>query len=404
MNDRRDGPLRVAVCAPVSLAPGETTNRTAAFRKVRLVLAALTDLGCETTLIESLHVGGEGSFRPTCASRAELGEGREVGILRPFALPIPRLTKAAQALAAPRIARRVARDFAPDLLWIYNAYLFESRLALTLERMGVPFVLELEDLPTARRSFPFNVKAALDARSFDEVVRRAAAAACVNSDLCARVRPINPQAFLFPPVVDPALERRAAGRLPPFSHCPIRVGYCGGLEEDKGVGTLAALIDLLPPGMELHVAGIGSLEPMLSAALARHPERGRFHGYLPDAQLVDFLCSMDVLINPHRDVAAAGHGVFPFKLFEYVAAGAVVVTTRSPMIEGVPLDRLIHFDGSPEGLAAALAEAARRGAADDDLRRDVLRRFSLSATTTLIDRILDAAVGNRRRRGQESTA
>jgi hypothetical protein len=399
VNGRRDDrPLRVAVCAPVSLAEGEMTNRTAAFRKIRLILAALTDLGCDATLIESLHVGGPGGFRPTRALRAGLEDGREIKLLRLFALPVPRLTKAVQALAAPRIARRVARDFAPDLLWIYNGYLFEARLALKLARLGVPFVLELEDLPTARRSFPFNIKAALDVRLFDEVLRRAAAVLCVNSDLCARVRPVNPSVFLFPPIVDPALERRAAIRTPPFSRRPVRVGYCGGLEEDKGAGTLPALIDLLPPDMELHVVGVGPLAATLSEALARRPERGRFHGYLPDEQLADFLCSMDVLINPHRDIAAVGHGVFPFKLFEYVAAGAVVVTTPLPTIEGLSLERLIHFDGSPEGLAAALAAAARRGAADEDVRREVLRRFGLPAMTALIDRVLDVAAADRRPR------
>lgn len=397
MIGRRKTPLRVAVCAPVSLAPEEMTNRTAAFRKIRLILSALVDLGCETTLIESLHVGGAGAFRPTGVLRADLGEGRETGVLRPFALPIPRLTKAAQALAAPLFARRIVRDFAPDLLWIYNGYLFEARLAMALAKRGVPFVLELEDLPTARRSFPFNIKAALDARMFDDVARRAAAALCVNSDLCARLRPLNSNVFLFPPIVAPSIEQSAVNRNPPFSRRPIRVGYGGGLDEEKGAGALLGLIDLLPPDMELHVVGVGPMAAALQEALARRPERGCFHGYLPDDRFVDFLCSMDVLINPHRDIAAMGRGVFPFKIFEYLAAGAVVVTTPLPTIEDLPLDRLIHFDGSPEGLAAALTAAARRGAADDDLRREVLRRFGLPAMTALIGKVLDAAAPGRRR-------
>lgn len=397
MSGRRTTPLRVAISAPVSLAPEEMRNRTAAFRKVKLILAALADLGCATTLVESLHVGPRGGFRPTRRETAALDDGRPLDVLRPFSLPFPRLTKAAQALAAPALARRLAADFAPDAAWIYNGYLFEARWALALARRGAPFILQLEDWPTARPSFPCNIKTALDARMFDETVRRAAAVLCVNSDLRARIGRLNRQVFLFPPIVDPALERAAASRAPPFAARPIRVGYCGGLDHDKGAGVLLDLLDRLPPHMELHVAGVGPLAAALSAALARRPDRGRFHGFVPDDRLADFLCAMDVLVNPHRDIKAMNNAVFPFKVFEYLAAGAAVVTTPLPPIEGLPLERLIHFDGSAAGLAAALERAAERGAAavDEDLRREVSRRFGLSATTALIGEVLAVATGVR---------
>jgi len=378
------------VSAPVSLLSGELSNRTAAFRKVKLILAALSDLGRETTLVESMHTGGRGAIRRTIVETADLDDRRSVTAVRPAVYGVARLSKALQPLEAPALARRLTVEPAPIVGWIYNSYLFEARFAASLARRGVPYVLELEDLPWTRRSFPFNLKSALDSRLFERTVRGAAAVLCVNADLRERVRPWNERTVLFPPIIDPVLERRATTRPAPFSGRRVKIGYCGGLDVGKGADVLLALIDRLPPHMELHIAGIGPLAEPFARAFATRPDRGRFLGFLPEEGLVDFLCSMDVLVNPHPDIDALSGGVFPFKLFEYIASGAVTVTTRLPNMDDLPLDRLVHFDGRADGLISVL-ETLREThdpTVSAMVRREVLRRSGFTATTALIGRVL----------------
>ena len=108
---------------------------------------------------------------------------------------------------------------------------------------------------------------------------------------------------------------------------------------------------------EVHVTGKGDLAAGFSALGKSDPDRLVFHGFVSDEELNTLLSEMDIMINPHTDLRALDEGVFPFKLFEYIASGAYVITTHLPGAEADKLEGLCYFDGSTEELLKCVTEA-----------------------------------------------
>jgi glycosyltransferase involved in cell wall biosynthesis len=64
-------------------------------------------------------------------------------------------------------------------------------------------------------------------------------------------------------------------------------------------------------------------------------------------ELFDYYVSADVVVNPHRSILNPDH-VFPFKLIETFACGALPLTTPVPGVENLGLPEVCIFSGVDE--------------------------------------------------------
>lgn len=108
-------------------------------------------------------------------------------------------------------------------------------------------------------------------------------------------------------------------------------------------------------GWELHITGDGP-ETVVIKKVAEKKRSIVFHGLVNREKLVQLMCSAKICINPHELSLTPGN-VFAFKIVEYLAAGAHVVTTPMGSLER-ELEAGISYmaDNSSETIAATLKQ------------------------------------------------
>lgn len=368
----------VVLVAPFS--PGFEVEHLGAAKKIQLVAKLLHGLGYDVHFVDSAHPLRR--MKSAVMRQASHVGDVPVTLWRPFSLPNRKLGKLLNIYASRALFRALAK-VQPSLVWIYNSYAFEARLGLHLRRhVACPLVLELEDLPLSRHR-GLNPKPRLDKHYFDQVLPVAELVTFVNDTLLK-----NHAGHIKQGVLLPSLLQQALVDMPPrarFGEAVYRLGYFGGLEVDKGVSTLIDLPAHLPKAWKLVVTGVGSLSARLQALAQQFPHQVEFHGAVPHERVLALMHQCDAIVNPHSPIAEMGDGVFPFKVCEVLASGALLITTPLPSIGMTLDDGVLHFDGSVQGLATALVMAPSRYTAStaqiDRLRAEVCRQYGEESVT-----------------------
>ena len=117
---------------------------------------------------------------------------------------------------------------------------------------------------------------------------------------------------------------------------------------------------VMPAGWKLVVTGVGTLSTEMQSLQQRHPDLIEFHGAVAHARVLELMGSCDAIVNPHAPIAEMGNGVFPFKVCEALASGALLITTALPSIDLDLADRVEPFDGQVAGLVHAMERAPAR--------------------------------------------
>ncbi len=341
----------VVLVAPY--APEMPLLNLGASKKIQLIASLLSRLGFKVHHVDSSHPHER--FAVPIMGQPTHIEQTPVMLWRPFCLPSRKVGKLLNIYGSQRLFQRLA-ELKPDLVWVYNSYAFEARLGLYLQRVtGARLVFELEDLPLSRGR-GLNPKPFLDQHYFPLLMRKADLVTFVNAVLLQRHRQDVKAGMLFPSILQQALVEQPP--LPRFQGPHHRVGYFGGLDVDKGVGTLLDLPPLMPPNWKLVVTGVGPLSPALSELAQKYPQKVEFHGAVSHARVLELMSACDVILNPHSSITGMHDGVFPFKVCEALASGALLVSTPLPSIDIDLSSCVLFFDGSARGLADALGKAA----------------------------------------------
>jgi glycosyltransferase involved in cell wall biosynthesis len=126
-----------------------------------------------------------------------------------------------------------------------------------------------------------------------------------------------------------------------------------GVQELITAWKLAGLLN-----WELHISGFGQLTEQLRKTAEGDPSIV-FHGFLSREELVRLISSAKICANPHALSETPGN-VFAFKIIEYLAAGAHVITTPMGTLEP-ELEQGVTYipNNRPETIATALNGSSR---------------------------------------------
>jgi len=183
---------------------------------------------------------------------------------------------------------------------------------------------------------------------------------------------------------------------------PVVVGYCGRLDEDKGVLELVEAVGRRQgapgPGVRLELLGNGALRADLAARAAAEPWLS-IREPVPHDEVPGFLGELDVFALPSR-VSEEHEEHDAHALLEAMAVGLPCVGTRSgitPEIIGDGSGVLAEpnsVDALGRALAGLIDDPERRRALSDRARRKALDAFSLEALaerkSEIYEEMLDA--------------
>jgi glycosyltransferase involved in cell wall biosynthesis len=231
----------------------------------------------------------------------------------------------------------------------------------------VDFVLEYED---GKHAIDQSWHAGLSGLA-EKMGRRLIRAAILAHPALSRRLPPNVPTLLAPGfVVRTTLPRER----PPVSDT-VHFLYSGSLDRTRGVDLLLAVLPLLPEtGWHLHITGAGSLEKEVAALAAEPRWQGRvtFHGTLPAVDYTALIGRCQVGLNCQRPSDPISDVTFPSKVFSYLSAGLLILSSRASDVPVVCGDACIYYEAeTPASLAKAIhrvvqhyAELSLSGKAD----------------------------------------
>lgn len=281
----------------------------------------------------------KGFFKPSIRSRLKayfsnhfyLKNGIHV-ILSPFVFPINFLPKGRiydlfssfnHRMLARRINSALRRNNAGGLVYINSFNFYFPDLALYLHikpSLNVYHCIDpMVKAFTLKHGMYLQERAA---RSADMII---ATAPSLQKQF---ERPGYPKAYLVPNAANFELFNRAVHEQTIHSklqNIPGRVmGYLGNIERRTDFGLLERVLDILP---DWHIVLAGPVERQYVPGEIFDHQRIHFIGPVPHQQAPEAIRRFDVAIIPFK-CDEVSRGIYPLKLFEYLAAGKPVVSTN----------------------------------------------------------------------------
>jgi hypothetical protein len=131
----------------------------------------------------------------------------------------------------------------------------------------------------------------------------------------------------------------------PFTSETINILYAGGYSEDKGVDDLInAFLTLDTSFFKLNL--VGPVSQRYIALSTQYPSIF-VKGVLTADELYSAYADADIVVSPHRRIRRSDH-VFPHKIIEYIASGALPLVTPMPGTEAFQLPAFCYFTSTDQ--------------------------------------------------------
>jgi glycosyltransferase involved in cell wall biosynthesis len=172
----------------------------------------------------------------------------------------------------------------------------------------------------------------------------------------------------------------------------VRFLYSGTLDGPRGVDLLLEAVKLLPAqGWHLDITGHGPLADTISRFVsdARWQGKVEYHHSLPTDAYERLLAACHAGLNCQRTSDPISGVTFPSKVFTYLSAGLVVISSRASEVDTICGKACLYYDEeTPQSLAAAMIEAITdfAGVCQKLDRTEVTRRFSVEATAARLQK------------------
>lgn len=310
------------------------------------------------------------------------------------ALPIRFVNGTWSSLQLARVFRRLhdARPF--DLVIAYNTKVPQVHCARkAMKQFSLPVVFEYEDDHFVDvRGNPAGSSLRGFSRGVGSFLNQVSGVMAASPHLLSQVSGTIPK-LLLPGVVGDDLATASKNGSRHLRQ--NRVLFSGTHYFSKGIEPLIhGWQQARIPGWELHITGSGALTRHLKQ-LASGDTSVIFHGLVDRPRLVELMTSARICVNPH-DLSRTPGNVFAFKLIEYIAAGAHVISTpMGPVDKDIEAGITYIPDNNPETIAAALREIIQMRGYDRTASKAAIDKYGPTAISrsleTLIQQVMTAS-------------
>ena len=314
------------------------------------------------------------------------------------AFPVRFLNGIWSSLRTVRLVQARHRTAPFDAVIIYNLKLAQMNCAKWAGRLRMPVVLEYED--DAFVDIAGKGESGLRVRRYLSSVRAVfeiiSGAIGVSPHLLAQLRPSIPKLLLRGVVSDEIVREPK----PLAVNRKNWVVFSGTLFRSKGLEQLIKAWEMAGlPDWELHIAGEGELSGRLREMAAN--VRGIvFHGLLDRRENARLLSSVKIGINPH-DLSKTPGNIFAFKIIEYLAAGAHVISTPMGTLEPEMESGITYMpDNKAETIAATLKRVTEGLGYERTAAEAALRSYGPEAVARSLDEFLAKVVTEKRNKAQ----
>jgi glycosyltransferase involved in cell wall biosynthesis len=166
----------------------------------------------------------------------------------------------------------------------------------------------------------------------------------------------------------------------------VRFLYSGTLDATRGVDLLMEALAYLPDcGWHLDITGVGELTDRV-AQFAQDPKwsgKVTFHRALPREEYENLLQICEIGLNCQRESDPISAVTFPSKVFAYLSAGLLVLSSKASAVEGVCGKACLYYETeTPQALACAMKRLLHRS---PEIRQqldsaEVFSRYSIEGT------------------------
>ena len=297
-----------------------------------------------------------------------------------------------------RLFRALHRQSPFDLMIIFNMKPGNIGCAsYATRRLGLPVILEYEDdsfVDIVGRS-AIGFKARHHRNSCQQTLRVSSGGIAVSPHLLSQFPPEIPKLLLRGVVSGDILDGNGNGNRLPGEGKKNLIVYSGTHNDANGIAQLIQGFSRLnQPGWELHITGHGEKTEEFKK-LAASVSGIVFHGLVSRQELVSLLCSARICVNPQISSLTPGN-VFPFKVIEYLAAGAHVISTPLGGLEK-EMERNISYmpDNDPPTIQAALERAIRGRMWENNAARYVEATYGQDAVAQSLHALLGQVMARR---------
>src|SRR6516162_8100120 len=332
--------------------------------KIELIAASLRGASHDVELISQGEVVESScSFYPSFSDPARFHP--EIPICYASALAIRRLNGFWSNARMLHLFKERHRDRPYDLAIIFNMKGPQVACAnYAIRRLGLPVILEYEDdcFSSVHGEALNTYLARRHTRAAHQLLRVVSGCTAVSPYLLSQLPTKIPRLLLRGVVGQDVVDASCSAQKRDI------VLFSGTHSPANGVAELiGAWRRVCLPNWELHITGYGHLTESLKQ-MARKVPGVVFHGLIDRSELVRLVCTAKICINPFVKTPAPG-SVFAFKIIEYLAAGAHVISTpMGPLEKEIEAGISYMPDNSAATIAATLEEVIEN------------RRYELRAT------------------------
>jgi len=205
----------------------------------------------------------------------------------------------------------------------------------------------------------------------EELARRADVVFVQTEQHLQEKQALGANVFLIPNAVDTDRFDLSVNVPPDLADIPSpRIGYVGSINNRLDWDLIEYVLTRLH---QYSIIFIGNTTDPHCEQLAGRYKNAYFLGYKPYAQVPAYLCGMDVCIIPFPDTIVTA-SQSPLKLFDYLAAGKPIVSTRGGQLGELAQWVYVadNYDGFCEGIKRAIdqdcceLQEARRAVAEQN--------------------------------------
>jgi glycosyltransferase involved in cell wall biosynthesis len=327
----------------------------------------------------------------------------EIPVWYSSALPIRFLNGGWSSIFTLREFKKRHQTAPYDLVIVYNMKGAQLACAGYARSCGVPVILEYEDDVfvdvggEAIKGFRSTEHSSI----FSKALKTFSGCIAVSPHLLSQVSSDVPGLLLRGVVGDDIVSASRASGVQKQNW----VLFSGTHRKSKGVEQLLQAWKLLArPDWELHITGYGETTETLKQMAQERPGIV-FHGLVEREEFVRLLCLARICINPH-DVSQTPGNVFAFKIIEYLASGAHVVTTPMGALEKEVEEGITYLpDNSPETIAVHLRQVIEAGGWKQNAAKYVCETYGSVTVSKSLDRLISQVLhgGSEQSREVESS-